>query len=204
MKIAVFGATGMLGSEITAEALRRGHDVTAISRHAAHIPGESAAAVLAADLADSDAVAKIAAGHDVVVLAAGPSRTGGDHQQWLDAMSSALNAIGSTRVLIAGGAGALVVNGKRLMDTPDFPPAYLPEAKTMAALYDLVKDAPESLDWTMQAPAPEIGPGERTGKYRTADDSPAGGHISSQDFAVAVLDEIERPAHRRARYTVAN
>ena len=204
MEIAVFGATGMVGSEITAEALRRGHEVTAISRHGVHIPGESAAAVLAADLADSDAVAKIAAGHDVVVLAAGPSRTGGNHQQWLDAMSSALKAVGSTRVFIVGGAGALMVNGQRLMDTPDFPPAYLPEAKTMAALYNLVMAAPESLDWTMQAPAPEIAPGERTGKYRSADDSPAGAHISSQDFAVAALDEIERPAHRRARYTVAN
>ena len=204
MQIAVFGATGMVGSEITAEALRRGHEVTAISRHAVRIPGESAAAVLAADLADSDAVARIAAGHDVVVLAAGPSRTGGDHQKWLDAISSALKVMGSTRVFVVGGAGALLVNGQRLMDAPDFPPEYLAEAKTMAALYDLVKAAPQTLDWTMQAPAPEIGPGERTGQYRTADDSPAGGHISSQDFAVAALDEIERPAHRRSRYTVAN
>lgn len=204
MDIAVFGSTGMMGSAITAEALRRGHDVTAISRHAVHIPGESSAAFLAADLADSDAVSRIAAGHDVVVLATAPSRTGGDHQQWLDAMASALRSVGSTRVLIVGGAGALNVNGVRLAESPDFPEAYRPEALTMAALYDAVKDAPPGLNWTMQAPAPEVAPGERTGHYRTADDSPAGEHISSQDFAVALLDEIETPAHPRARYAVAN
>ncbi|MDQ6753165.1 MAG: NAD(P)H-binding protein [Actinomycetota bacterium] len=204
MDIAVFGATGMMGSAITAEALRRGHAVTAISRHAVHIPGESAAAVLAADLADSDAVSRIAAGHDVVVLATVPSRTGGDHRQWLDDMTAALRAVGHTRVIIVGGAGALTVNGARLVESPDFPEAYRPEALTMAALYDAVKDAPPSLNWTMQAPAPQVAPGERTGSYRTADDSPAGERISSQDFAVALLDEIETPAHARARYAVAN
>jgi putative NADH-flavin reductase len=74
----------------------------------------------------------------------------------------------------------------------------------MAAAYDEIRSAPESLDWTMLAPAPVMQPGIRSGKYVTADDSPAGRSITTQDFAVAMLDELENPSHHRARFTVAN
>ncbi|WP_427015852.1 NAD(P)-dependent oxidoreductase [Pseudarthrobacter sp. P1] len=201
MKIAVFGATGMVGSQITAEALRRGHEVTAVSRSGSAVEGATA---LAAQLGDAAAVAAVAAAHDAVVLATGPSRTGGDHQVWLNDMATAVGAVGGTRVFVVGGAGALTINGTRLVDLPDFPEAYKPEALTMAALYDTVKAAPESVDWTMQAPAPAIFPGERTGSYKLGTDSPAGESITTSDFAVAALDELETPAHRRSRYTVAN
>ncbi|GAA3270642.1 NAD(P)-dependent oxidoreductase [Paenarthrobacter aurescens] len=201
MKIAVYGATGMVGSQIVNESLTRGHEVTAISRKGAEVPG---AAAQAADQADAEIFASIAKEHDVVVLATGPSRTGGDHSEWLDAMATAYSNAEGTRLMIVGGAGTLEVDGVRLLDSPDFPEAYKAEATTAAKALETVRKSPESLDWTVLAPAPVIQPGERTGEYAVAKDSPAGGSISTQDYAVAMLDEIERPAHRRARFTAAN
>lgn len=201
MKIAVYGATGMVGSQIVSEALSRGHEVTAISRQGAEVPGTQ---VQAADLADAATFAAVAKAHDAVVLATGPSRTGGDHGEWLTAMKTAYANASGTRLLVVGGAGALEINGTRLVDTPEFPEAYKAEALTLGAAYDAIKEAPADLDWTMLAPAPVIQPGERTGTYNTAKDSPAGDSISTQDYAVAMLDEIERPAYRNARFTAAN
>ncbi len=201
MKIAVYGATGMVGSQMVSEALTRGHEVTAVSRRGGDLAG---AQVRAADLADEATFAAIAGEHDAVVLATGPSRTGGDHGEWLSAMQNAYSNASGTRLLVVGGAGALEINGTRLVDTPEFPEVYKAEARTLGAAYDAIMEAPADLDWTMLAPAPVIQPGERTGTYSTAKDSPAGDSISSQDFAVAMLDEIERPTHRNARFTAAN
>ncbi|WP_028271865.1 MULTISPECIES: NAD(P)-dependent oxidoreductase [Arthrobacter] len=201
MKIAVYGATGMVGGQIVKESLRRGHEVTAISRTGAALPGATACS---AELADTRMFASIASDHDAVVLATVPSRTGGDHGEWLAAMKAAFGSAGATRLLVVGGAGALQINGVRLCDSPEFPEPYRPEARTMAAAYDEIRSAPESLDWTMLAPAPVMQPGIRSGKYVTADDSPAGRSITTQDFAVAMLDELENPSHHRARFTVAN
>ena len=201
MKIAVYGATGMVGGQIVKESLRRGHQVTAISRAGAAVPGATACR---AELADVRTFATVAKDHDAVVLATVPSRTGGDHGEWLSAMSAAFGSAGATRLLVVGGAGALEINGVRLCDSPGFPEPYRPEARTMAAAYDEIRSAPETLDWTMLAPAPVIKPGTRSGKYVTAQDSPAGPSITAQDFAVAMLDELEAPAHHRSRFTVAN
>jgi putative NADH-flavin reductase len=201
MKIAVYGATGMVGSQIVNESLSRGHEVTAVSRTGSAVEGTAARS---ADLADAATFAEIADTHDAVVLATGPSRTGEDHSEWLDAMNSAYGSAASTRLLIVGGAGALNVDGVRLVDSPGFPEAYKAEALTLAAAYEAAKDAPDHLDWTVLAPAPVIQPGERTGTYVTGLDSPAGSQISTQDFAVATLDEIENPKHRRVRFTAAN
>jgi putative NADH-flavin reductase len=201
MKIAVYGASGMVGSQIVTESLSRGHEVTAISRRGTEVPG---ATVKAVDQADGQAFAAVAKEHDVVVLATGPSRTGGDHAEWLDAMATALSNTEGTRLMIVGGAGTLTIDGVRLLDSPEFPEAYRAEATTGATALDLVRQSPDTVDWTVLAPAPVIQPGERTGKYSTDTDSPAGASISSQDYAVAMLDEIETPAHRRARFTAAN
>lgn len=201
MKIAVYGASGMVGSEIVKESLSRGHDVTAISRSGTKVPGTTSRA---ADQADSQAFSTVANDHDVVVLATGPSRTGGDHAEWLKAMSTAYSNAAGTRLMIVGGAGTLEVDGVRLLDSPEFPEAYKAEATTAAKALEVVREAPEELDWTVLAPAPVIQPGERTGAYKVARDTPAGASISSQDYAVAMLDEIESPSHRRTRFTAAN
>ncbi|WLQ08039.1 NAD(P)-dependent oxidoreductase [Arthrobacter oryzae] len=201
MKIAVYGATGMVGAQIVKESLRRGHEVTAVSRSGAPVPGASACR---AELADVRTFANIVNDHDAVVLATVPSRTSGNHSEWLAAMKAAFESAGSTRLMVVGGTGGLEIGGVRLCDSPGFPEAYRAEARTMAAVYDEIRSAPDTLDWTMLAPAPAMQPGARTGCYVTAGDSPAGSSITVPDFAVALLDELESPAHRRSRFTVAN
>lgn len=204
MKIAVIGATGMVGKEIVAEAVRRGHTVTAVSRSGKAVAETPEATPLAASLGDATAIAALAAQNDVLVLATGPSRTGGDHQEWLDEMATALANVGDARVYVVGGAGTLTVNGTRLVDMPEFPDAYKAEALTAAKALDAIKELPDAVNWVVQAPAPEIAPGVRTGEYVLGLESPAGNSISTQDFAVAALDEIEAPKHIRQRFTAAN
>ena len=192
MKIALFGATGMVGSRIAAEAADRGHEVTALSRSTG------------ADMADAAAVREAAATHDVVVSATGPSRTGEPHEPWLASVSTLIENAADARVLFVGGAGSLLTpDGTRLLDTDGFPEAYKAEATSGAAALDLFRAAPESLDWTFVSPAPVIAPGERTGSYTTSLDTPAGDFISAEDYAVALVDEIEQPQHRRRRFTAA-
>lgn len=200
MNIAIYGATGMVGSQITAEALRRGHSVTAISRGGTAVDGATA---VAANLSDTAGFTAIAGDHDIVVLSVAPDRTGGPHDSFL-AMHRAIIAAPSTaRLLVVGGAGALSVDGVQLKDMPGFPAEYHAEASTFSTVLDFYR-ASTDLDWTMLAPAPQIMPGERTGHYVLGIDSPAGSEISTQDFAVAALDELETPTHERRRFTVAH
>ncbi|WP_285727993.1 NAD(P)-dependent oxidoreductase [Psychromicrobium xiongbiense] len=204
MKLAIIGATGMVGQALTAEALQRGHEVTAASRSGKPVEGAPAAVPLALELGDAEAVQSLAAANDAIILATGPSRTGGDHEVWLEENRTALDAVGTTRVLAVGGAGSLLVDGVRLVDTPDFPEAYKAEALTAARFLDLLRSSRDDLDWTMQSPAPVIAPGERTGNVTLGLDSPVGESISTQDFAVVLLDEVEQPKHHRQRFTAAN
>jgi len=197
MKIAVYGATGVIGSRIVAEARQRGHEVTMLARTAS-------AEVQAGDLANAAQVREVAAKHDVVVSATGPSRTGAPAQEWLQAVQTLIDSAGTTRVLFVGGAGSLVVDGTRLLDTPEFPEIYKPEALAGAAALELFRAATDSLDWTFFSPAPVIAPGERTGNFVVGTDSPVGASISAEDYAVALVDELESPAYRRARFTAAN
>lgn len=200
MKIALYGASGMVGSEIAAEALRRGHDITAVTRSGSAVDG---ATVRAAELADLDTFHEVAAAHDAVVLSVSPDRTGGPHEPLLAAHRAIAASSVPARVFVVGGAGALEVDGVQLKDLPGFPDAYLAEATTFAQVLESYRGA-AGLDWTMLAPAPVIAPGQRTGDFKLGLDSPVGDSISTQDFAVAVLDELEEPKHRNRRFTVAN
>lgn len=203
MKIALFGASGVVGSRIAAEAVRRGHDVTAITRTGAtSTPGLTARP---GDLGDEATVKEAAATHDVIISATGPSRTGASHEPWLAAVQTLIDHGTESRVLFVGGAGSLVTpDGTRLVDSDGFPEVYRAEALSGAAALDLFRAAPADLDWTFFSPAPVIAPGERTGQYTLGLDSPAGDQISAEDYAVAMLDEIEQPRHRRQRFTAAS
>ncbi len=203
LRIAVYGATGMVGSRIAAEAAGRGHSVTGISRSGdAAIDGVTPRA---GDLGDAADIRAVAADHDVIVSATGPSRTGGLHDTWLDAVDTLIANAGSARVLFVGGAGSLLLpDGSRLVDSPDFPEEYAAESRTGIEAFDRFKAAPAELDWTYLSPAPVIAPGERTETYRTGGDHLIGDHVSAEDYAAAMVDEIETPAHRRERFTVAS
>jgi len=205
MKIAVYGGTGNIGSQIVVEAVHRGHDVTALARR--EQPVQDGATFAIGDATDANAAREIAGAHDVVVSALGPTRDpAGDPNGFVDVIRSLTDSVGSTRLLVVGGASSLFATpGVRLLDTPEFPAIYKREATAAAVAFDFLReDARPDLDWTYLSPAPEIGPGERTGKYSLGLDEPAGEHITFADYAVALLDEIETPQHRRQRFTVAN
>lgn len=210
MKILVIGATGMIGSRITAEALSRGHQVTALTRHGS-VPGGVPA--IKGDAADADTVARAAAGHDAVVLSVSPPRDGSAPAPALQAIRRAvlegLAKAGVRRLVIVGGAGSLeVAPGVRLVDTPDFPQIYKAEALAHAELLDLIRAEGGDLDWTYISPAGLIEPGERTGTFRTGGDqlltdAEGNSFISAEDFAVGLVDELENAKALKRRITFA-
>lgn len=202
MKIAVYGATGMVGSQIVNEALSRGHQVTSVTRKGVEVEGTTA---VAAELGDTATLSRLAQEHDVVAISIPTPRNGDSHEPVLQAHRDLIAAQPDARIYVVGGAGSLMADATtRLVDAMGFPEAYRAEALSFTAILGLYEASPEALDWTMQSPAPEIAPGERTGKYHVEGDSIAGPFISTQDFAVAALDEIEAPKFRRARFNAAN
>ncbi len=202
MRIAVYGATGMVGSRIVAEAVRRGHEVTGVTRSGGGLP--DGVKSQEGDALDADLAGEVARNHDVVVSALGPDRTAPDEGRFVRAIENLVATLGGARLLVVGGAGSLQVDGVRLVDAPGFPDAYKSESLIGADSLAFLRGLGEGPDWTYLSPAPAIAPGERTGSYRTELETPAGEHVSAEDYAVALLDEIETPRHRRARFTVAN
>ncbi|GAB2624880.1 NAD(P)-dependent oxidoreductase [Pseudactinotalea suaedae] len=197
MKVLVLGATGMVGSAIVTEGRRRGQTVVTSSTR----PG---AADVVLDLLDTDALAQLAAGSDAVVISVPPPRDGSDHQPWIDAHRRLAERPFPARLAMVGGAGSSLVDGMPLLDSPDFPAIFRAEATSAATVLDLFRAAPEGADWVILSPPPQIGPGERTGGYRTGADDLVGPSISTEDYAVALWDELEEPQHRRTRFTVAS
>ena len=202
MRIAVYGATGMIGSRVAAEASSRGHEVTGITRSGGELP--HGARTVQGDAGDPDLAKGIARESEVVISAIGPSRAGGDRRAYLAELRNLVGTLGGARLIVVGGAGSLLVNGARVVDSPGFPEAYHDEALICAESLDYLRGLPDGVDWTYLSPAPLIQPGKRTGTYLTGADSPAGEFISAEDYAVALIDEIDRPAHRRQRFTVAH
>lgn len=200
MKIAIYGASGMVGSRVAAEAVSRGHEVIGITRSGGEQPAGVRAVVGSAN--DAVSVKEIASSADVLVSAIGPSRTGGDPQDFVNAIDTLIAAAGGTRLVVVGGAGSLVADGKRLVDSPGFPEIYKPEALVVAGVLDTLRATPEGVEWTMLSPAQVIQPGERTGTFRLGLDEPVGTEISAEDYAIALVDELETPAHRRQRFTI--
>jgi hypothetical protein len=203
MKIAVYGATGMVGSEVVAEAARRGHEVTALSRKGAAVEG--AAVVRAADLADIETYRSIAKANDAVVLATSPDRSGGSREPYLAAHEAIAEVPTEARIYLVGGFGGLQTpDGSRIKDLPGFPAEYKAESDVVFQAYEALRDSSAGLDVTVHAPAAVIQSGERTGQYKTAVGVPAGDFISAQDYAVAALDELENPQFRGKIFTAAN
>ena len=199
LKIALFGATGMIGSRIAAEAARRGHQVTAYSRNPGRVPGDIANLSAAqADITDAASVAAGARGHDVVASAYAPPM---DDVALIGKATRALvegtRAAGVKRLVVVGGAGSLeVAPGKQLVDTEGFPAAYKPIALAHRDVLPFLRAASD-LDWTFFAPAALIAPGERKGAFRTGAgslivDAQGNSSISAEDYAIAFVDEVEQ------------
>lgn len=202
MKIAVYGATGMIGSRVVAEALGRGHEVVGVTRSGGELPAGVEA--VRGSAGDAELTARVAADADVVLSAIGPSRTGGDRREYLADLANLVATLDGKRILVIGGAGSLLVGEQRLVDTPEFPDIYKPEALIAAEALEYFRGLGDDVNWTFISPAPVIAPGERTGVFTLGTDSPVGDSVSAEDFAVALIDEIEKPAHAGKRFTLAN
>jgi len=201
MKIAVAGASGRAGSEITKELSLRGHAVTAIARNPEKIAALPNVTPTKGDVLDRPGLAKLWAGHDVAVSSV--HFLASDAQKLIGAAKDA--KVG--RYLVVGGAGNLeVAPGVKLVTTPNFPNQYKAEAETGSVFLDLLRQEKE-LNWAFISPSALFVEGERTGKFRLGTDqllADANGKswITFADYAIALADEIERPAHQRQRFTV--
>jgi putative NADH-flavin reductase len=207
LKILLIGATGMIGSRVLAEATSRGHQVTAVTRHPEKIPVSANVRAVGLDATDSTALATLARDADVLVTATSP-RGGGDPAIEAGAVgNSAITAARAAgrRLFVVGGAGSLnLPDGRPLAET--LPDAYRPEALAMRGVLNSLKAS--DVDWTFFSPAAMISPGTKTGAYRlgttTLLSNAAGeSRISAEDFADALVNELETPAHRRGQMTIA-
>ncbi|MDF0553508.1 NAD(P)-dependent oxidoreductase [Kamptonema sp. UHCC 0994] len=223
MKLALFGANGMAGTQIAKEALMRGHELTAIVRDPARfsLSGDSLQdsfasrlTVVVGNVLDPISVAKIVKGHDAVISAAGPGNTTANNPdlaliipQAAHSLIAGLTAAGVNRLVVVGGAGSLfVAPGMQLVDTPDFPVQYRPASLAHREALGIYEKA--DLDWTFISPAAIFMSGDRTGKFRVGTDEllvdeHGESRISAEDYAIALLDEVEKPQYIRRRMTVA-
>ncbi len=210
MNIALIGATGYVGSALLQEAVARGHSVTALVSHPEKVGANAAVTAVASDVLAQDALAARLAGHDAVISAFSGHAQDDVLGYYLDGMASIVKAVeqaGVKRLLVVGGAGGLdVAPGRQLIDTPDFPAQWKATAEGARQALALLREESE-LDWTMLAPSAQLEPGERTGRFRLGTDSllvdaEGNSRISLADYAVAMLDELEQPAHSRTRFTV--
>ena len=199
--IAIIGATGRAGSQLMEEALRRGHSVVAIARHASKIGERAGVVTKEVDVNDAQALQTAVAGSDVVLSAA--------HFLTLPAAAiiEPVKKAGVKRLLFVGGAGSLLLpDGSQVIQSPDFPEAYKPEATAGGIYLDTLR-AEKDLDWTFLSPSAEFVEGERTGTFRLGQDhllisAEGKSWITFADFAIAMLDEVEQPKHTRQRFTV--
>ncbi len=211
MKIALIGATGFVGSAILKEALDRGHEVTAIVRHPEKLTTHPKLHAEKGDVYNENEVARLVAGHDAVISAFNPGWMNPDiydlQVKGTKTIIAGVKKAGIKRLLFVGGAGSLEVKpGVQSVDLPEFPKDWKPGAlATREALHLLRKET--NLEWSFLSPSADLSPGERTGKFRLGKDqllTDANGksRISTQDYAVAMLDEVEQPKYILQRFTV--
>ncbi|MDE3187859.1 MAG: NAD(P)-dependent oxidoreductase [Acidobacteriota bacterium] len=207
MNVVLYGASGMIGSRILQELVRRGHQVTAVVRNPEKVT-EAAVKVVKGDVTDAASVAATAQGVEAAISAYAPPHT--EVQTLLTAMQSLLAGLataGVQRLIVVGGAGSLeVAPGVQLVDTPQFPEAWKGIALAHRDVLPILKAS--SLEWSYLSPAAFIQPGERTGRFRLGGtqlvtDAKGESRISAEDFAVALVDELEGSKHLRRQFTAA-
>ncbi|HEY4247441.1 MAG TPA: NAD(P)-dependent oxidoreductase [Lacunisphaera sp.] len=201
MKIAIIGATGQVGSQLTTEALSRGHNISGIARSPDSLPTHERLKPVKADLTDSARLPQILMGHGAVFVAVKFAGLDGEK------LIAAIESSGVKRFLVVGGAGSLeIAPGKRLVDQSTFPTEYKAEALAAGSFLKLLRRE-TGLDWTFLSPSAYLHAGPRTGKFRLGHDTllvdtKGESHISIADYAIAFLDELERPQYPRSRFTV--
>ncbi len=206
MKVVLFGASGMIGSRILLELIRRRHAVTVVVRNPEKIT-VAGVKVVKGDVTDRAGVAAVVTGAEAVISAYSPPQQ--QERMLLNATESLLAGLseaGVKRLIVVGGAGSLeVAPGVQVVDTPNFPAEWKAIALAHRDVLPILKES--SLDWTCLSPAGLIQPGERTGKYRLGGtnlvmDEKGESRISAEDYAIALVDELENPRHLRQQFTL--
>jgi uncharacterized protein len=208
MNVVVYGATGNAGKEIVKELLARGHHVTGVSRNVDSLKAIPGVTAKTDDLSNVDAIAATIKGADVVVSAYSPPADNTD--ALVDVTRREIEAVkkaGNMRLLVVGGAGLLeVAPGVTLIKSGHLPPQYLPIATAHEKALAVLRSS--GINWTYLSPAAFFVPGERTGKFRLGTkeliaDSKGESRVSFADYAIALVDEIEKPQHERSSFSVA-
>ena len=206
MNITLFGATGNAGSRILKELLARGHQVTAVVRDPAKLPSQAGLTVRKGNLSEVGQIAAVR-GTEAVISAYGPGlNSPGDLVEATKRLVAGLKQAGVHRLLMVGGAGSLEVSpGVQLIDSGSLPEEWKPIALAHREALEILKAS--TLDWTSVCPAAYFEPGQRTGVFRLGKDNLVSNEkgesrISMEDFAIALVDELERHAHPRQRFSV--
>ncbi len=212
MKLVLFGATGHIGQGILDEALARGHEVIAVVRDASRLPRRhDHLTVVTADVAQPASWTVAVRGSEAAIasLSARRDQDASRVPDYARTLLGHLPDAGITRLAWVGGAGTLeVAPGRRVIDAPDFPAAWKPEAEAQGEALAVFRAYRGPVEWTYVSPAALIEPGERTGAYRIGGeqllvDAEGRSRISIADYASALLDRVERRDAADRRISVA-
>lgn len=205
MKVALYGATGKTGSRILKELTDRGHQVTAVARNSEGLP--AGVERKQDDLSNIDTIAAIISGADAVVSAYAPPADDTDALIGVtERQIAAVKKAGGPRLIVVGGAGSLeVAPGVSLLASGHLPEAWIPIARSHERALRLLEAS--DINWTYFSPAAFFEPGQRTGHFRRGtkqliSNEKGESRISMEDYAIALVDELEKPAHERAQFTV--
>ena len=211
--VVLIGASGFVGTAILNELLNRGHKVTAIVRDPTKVTASNPnLKVVQADVTDTDVLIEASKGKDAVISAYNPGwKTPNIYEETLKNYPLIVDSVkkaGVERLLIVGGAGTLFyAPGKMVMDADDIPAKLLPGIKSLGEFYLNTLRKENDIDWIFLSPAANMTPGERTGKFRIGKDDLVVGvngdsNISVEDYAVAMVDELEQKHHHKERFTI--
>ena len=212
-KVVLIGASGFVGSAILNEALNREIQVTAVVRHPEKIKIQNENLIIKkADVSSLDEVAEVCKRADAVISAFNPGWDNPDiYDETIKVYLTIMDGVkksGVSRFLMVGGAGSLfIAPGIRLVDSGEVPEKLLPGVKALSDFYFHFLKKEKEIDWVFFSPAADMAPGVRTGRYRLGKDDmvvdiAGNSHISVQDYAAAMIDEFEKPAHHQERFTI--
>lgn len=212
-KIVLIGASGFVGSAILKEALNRDFEVTAVVRHPEKITVKNEnLKVKKADVSSLDEVTEVCKGADIVISAFNPGWNNPNiYDETINVYLTIIDGVKKAdvrRFLMVGGTGSLFISpGLRLMDSGDVPESLLQGVKALGDFYLNFLMKEKEVDWVFFAPAADMRPGVRSGRYRLGKDemivdAVGNSHISVEDYAAAMIDEAEHPAHHQEIFTI--
>ena len=211
--VLLIGATGFVGSAVLNELVSRGHKVTAVARNVEKVAKSELVDVVKEDVANVDAIAKLAEGKDTIISAYNPGWTNSDIATLISEnypkILSAAKKSGVERLLIVGGAGTLFcAPGLRVVDSGAIPEEIMGGVRPLGDFYLNTLMNENDIDWVFFSPAGVFDQqGKKTGSYRLGKDdlivdAEGNSHISVQDYADAMVNELEKPAHHKERFTI--